>query len=53
MHNRIPSAPTTQWRTRARIERSSREHLQMVKALGNRNTPKLKALITAHILQAH
>lgn len=53
MHNRIPSAPTTQWRTRARIEQSSREHLQMVKALGNRNAPKLKALITAHILQAH
>ena len=53
MHNRIPSAPTTQWRTRARIEQSSREHREMVKALGNRNAPRLKELITAHILQAH
>jgi DNA-binding GntR family transcriptional regulator len=53
MHNRIPSAPTTQWRTRARIEQSSREHLEMVKTLGNRNAPKLKELIMAHILQAH
>jgi DNA-binding GntR family transcriptional regulator len=53
MHNRIPSAPTTQWRTRARIERSSREHLEMVKALDHRDAPKLKELITAHILQAH
>jgi DNA-binding GntR family transcriptional regulator len=53
MHNRIPSAPTTQWRTRARIEQSSREHLEMVKTLGSRNAPKLKELIMAHILQAH
>lgn len=53
LHNRIPSAPTTQWRSRARIEQSGREHLEMVRALAKRDAPKLKDLITAHILQAH
>jgi DNA-binding GntR family transcriptional regulator len=53
LHNRIPSAPTTQWRSRARIEQSGREHLAMVKALAGRDAPRLKDLVTAHILQAH
>jgi DNA-binding GntR family transcriptional regulator len=53
LHNRIPSAPTTQWRSRARIEQSGREHLEMVKALASRDTARLKDLVTAHILQAH
>lgn len=51
LHNRIPSAPTTQWRSRARIEQSGREHLEIVDALAKRDGRRLKALIAAHILQ--
>ena len=50
-HGRGPSAPLKQWKTRARIEQSSREHFQMVDALEARDLEHLKALIQAHIRQ--
>lgn len=52
LRKRISSAPAAQWRERARIEQSAREHLEMVAALGRRDTRRLKSLISAHILQA-
>ncbi len=51
LRQRTSSAPVSQWKTRARIERSSREHHQMVDMLEARKTDKLKALIEAHIRQ--
>jgi DNA-binding GntR family transcriptional regulator len=51
LRSRMASAPTTQWLNRARIEQSSREHVQMARLLAARDTVGLKALITAHILQ--
>jgi DNA-binding GntR family transcriptional regulator len=50
-HGRGPSAPIEQWKTRARVEQSNREHFQMVDALEARDTARLKALMRAHILQ--
>jgi DNA-binding GntR family transcriptional regulator len=52
LRNRVPSAPTTQWMRRGRIEQSGREHHAIVAALAARDLPRLKDLITAHILQA-
>ncbi len=48
---RGPSAPLEQWKTRARIEQSSREHFLMVDAIAARDADGLKRLIRAHILQ--
>ena len=48
---RGPSAPLEQWKTRARIEKSSREHFQMVDTVEARDLAGLKALIRAHIRQ--
>lgn len=45
------SAPLTQWRTRARIEQSAREHMEMVEALAARDLPRLKRVVAAHIRQ--
>ncbi|HEV2674991.1 MAG TPA: GntR family transcriptional regulator [Aliidongia sp.] len=49
--SRGPSAPLEQWKTRARIEQSSREHFLMIDAVEARDTAGLKALIRAHIRQ--
>jgi DNA-binding GntR family transcriptional regulator len=51
MRGRGPSAPLEQWKTRARIEKSSQEHLQMVDAIAARDLAGLKVLIRAHIRQ--
>ncbi|WP_394892263.1 GntR family transcriptional regulator [Mesorhizobium sp. AaZ16] len=45
------SAPLTQWSTRARIEKSAREHMEIVEALAARDLPRLKLVVAAHIRQ--
>jgi DNA-binding GntR family transcriptional regulator len=49
--SRGPSAPLTQWRSHARIERSAREHFLMVEAIEARDAARLKRLIAAHVRQ--
>ncbi|NRP20540.1 hypothetical protein LPJGGPFB_03799 [Ensifer adhaerens] len=51
IRQRTSSAPVSQWRTRARVERSAREHHMMVDALEARDVADLKHLIEAHIRQ--
>ncbi|WP_406854987.1 GntR family transcriptional regulator [Alsobacter sp. KACC 23698] len=51
LRGRISSAPASQWRTRRRVEQSSREHFAMVDAVAARDAERLRALIRAHILQ--
>jgi DNA-binding GntR family transcriptional regulator len=46
------SAALTQWTTRARIEQSAREHMEMVEALAARDLSRLKRVVAAHIRQA-
>jgi DNA-binding GntR family transcriptional regulator len=48
---RGPSAPVFEWKTRARMEQSSREHFAMVEALKARQLARLQNLIEAHIRQ--
>jgi DNA-binding GntR family transcriptional regulator len=48
---RGPSAPLEQWKTRARIEQSAREHFLMIDAIEAGDANGLKRLIRAHILQ--
>ena len=48
---RGPSAPIFEWKTRARMEQSSREHFAMVEALKGRQLARLQKLIRAHIRQ--
>lgn len=48
---RGPSAPLFEWKTRARMEQSSREHFAMVEALKGRQLARLQKLIAAHIRQ--
>ncbi|HEV7321643.1 MAG TPA: GntR family transcriptional regulator [Ensifer sp.] len=52
IRQRTASAPVSQWRTRARIEQSAREHHLMVDALEARDLAELKRLIEIHIRQA-
>lgn len=52
IRQRTASAPVSQWRTRARIEQSAREHHLMVDALEARDSGELKRLIEIHIRQA-
>ncbi|WP_077960881.1 GntR family transcriptional regulator [Ensifer adhaerens] len=52
IRQRTASAPVSQWRTRARIEQSAREHHLMVDALEARDLPELRRLIEIHIRQA-
>ncbi|MEI2296831.1 GntR family transcriptional regulator [Ensifer sp. MJa1] len=52
IRQRTASAPVSQWRTRARIEQSAREHHLMVDALEARDLDELKRLIEIHIRQA-
>ncbi|MGY5803217.1 GntR family transcriptional regulator [Rhizobium sp. LEGMi12c] len=51
IRQRTSSAPVSQWRTRARIEQSGREHQQMIDAIGKRDVEMLKELTRRHILQ--
>ncbi|MBV6304603.1 GntR family transcriptional regulator [Candidimonas humi] len=51
MRGRAPSAPATQWWTRARIEQSAREHFQIVEAIEARDAARLRKIIAAHINQ--
>jgi DNA-binding GntR family transcriptional regulator len=48
---RGPSAPVFEWKTRARMEQSSREHFAMVDALKSRQLARLQKLVEAHIRQ--
>ncbi|KAB1083083.1 GntR family transcriptional regulator [Neorhizobium galegae] len=51
LRQRTSSAPVSQWKTRARIEQSAREHHEMIDLLEAGNASKLKALIERHIRQ--
>jgi DNA-binding GntR family transcriptional regulator len=51
IRQRTSSAPVSQWRTRARIEQSGKEHHLMIKAITARNVEELKELTRRHILQ--
>jgi DNA-binding GntR family transcriptional regulator len=51
IRQRTSSAPVSQWRTRARIEKSGREHHMMIDALEARDAEELKRLIALHIRQ--
>ena len=52
IRQRTSSAPASQWKTRARIELSAREHHQMVDAIANSDAEALRDLIRAHIGQS-
>jgi DNA-binding GntR family transcriptional regulator len=47
----LPTTPMAQWRSQARIERSSAEHFMMVEALAARDVARLVHLVTIHIRQ--
>jgi DNA-binding GntR family transcriptional regulator len=51
LRSRTSSAPASQWRTRARIEQSAREHHAMVDALAARDATGLKRILALHIRQ--
>jgi DNA-binding GntR family transcriptional regulator len=51
IRRRTSSAPVSQWRTRARIEQSGREHHQMIEAIETRDADALKQAVTRHIMQ--
>jgi len=52
IRQRTSSAPVSQWRTRARIEQSGREHHQMIDAIASKATDEFKRLIELHIRQS-
>jgi DNA-binding GntR family transcriptional regulator len=51
IRQRTSSAPVSQWKTRARIEQSSREHHQMIDALAAKDIEGLKRVTVLHIRQ--
>lgn len=51
MRGRAPSAPATQWWTRARVEQSAREHFQIVEAIEAGDVKGLQKVIATHIRQ--
>lgn len=51
IRRRGPSAPIFQWKTRARMEQSSREHFAIVDALEARQLARLQKIVRAHIQQ--
>jgi DNA-binding GntR family transcriptional regulator len=51
MRGRTIAAPATQWMTRARIEKSVREHFDIVAALQARDTKRLQKIIREHVMQ--
>jgi DNA-binding GntR family transcriptional regulator len=52
LRQRTSSAPVSQWKTRARVEISAREHHQMVDALQSKDEVGLRDLVERHIRQA-
>jgi DNA-binding GntR family transcriptional regulator len=52
IRQRTSSAPVSQWRTRARIEQSGREHHQMIDAIEAKATDEFKRLVEQHIRQS-
>lgn len=52
IRQRTSSAPVSQWRTRARVEQSGREHQLMIDAIEKRDVDMLKELTRRHILQS-
>lgn len=51
IRQRTSSAPVSQWRTRARIEQSGREHHMMIDAIEKRSPTDFKRLVELHIRQ--
>jgi DNA-binding GntR family transcriptional regulator len=51
LRSRTSSALAGQWGTRARVEQSSREHHNMIKALRARDAQQLKDIVALHIRQ--
>lgn len=51
IRQRTSSAPIAQWRTRARIEQSGREHHLMIDAIQHKDAEELKRLVKQHIIQ--
>ncbi|MGO4566889.1 GntR family transcriptional regulator [Rhizobium sp. 2YAF20] len=51
IRQRTSSAPVSQWRTRARIEQSGREHHMMIDAIEERAPADFKRLVELHIRQ--
>ncbi|MBB3300104.1 DNA-binding GntR family transcriptional regulator [Rhizobium sp. BK077] len=51
IRQRTSSAPVSQWRTRARIEQSGRQHHMMIDAIAAGETERLQELVRQHILQ--
>ncbi|MBP2234777.1 DNA-binding GntR family transcriptional regulator [Sinorhizobium kostiense] len=51
IRQRTSSAPVAQWKTRARIEQSSREHHEMIDAIAAGDAAALRDAITRHIRQ--
>jgi DNA-binding GntR family transcriptional regulator len=51
MRGRAIAAPATQWMTRARVEKSVREHFDIVAALQARDTRRLQKIIREHVSQ--
>jgi DNA-binding GntR family transcriptional regulator len=51
IRQRTSSAPVAQWRTRARIEQSGREHHLMIDAIQHKDAEELKRLVRQHIIQ--
>lgn len=52
IRQRTSSAPVSQWRTRARVEQSGREHHLMINAIETGDAEHLKELVRQHILQS-
>ncbi|TCU41296.1 GntR family transcriptional regulator [Rhizobium azibense] len=52
IRQRTSSAPVAQWRTRARIEQSGREHHLMIDAIQLKDAEELKRLVRQHIVQS-
>lgn len=52
IRQRTSSAPVSQWRTRARIEVSAKEHHQMIDAIVARDGETLRQLLVRHISQS-
>jgi DNA-binding GntR family transcriptional regulator len=51
MRGRTIAAPATQWTTRARVEKSVREHFDIVAALEARDIRRLQKVIREHVSQ--
>jgi DNA-binding GntR family transcriptional regulator len=51
LRQRTSSAPVSQWTTRARVDKSAREHFQMIDALEAKDDEELRRLIECHIRQ--